>query len=111
MVTVSRSSQSLFFECLASFNRRQKLVLLLTWGVYMLVAEEGGGGFAGTTASNARIERCSYDGRTNCSNGIISLVANTRILKYSQNLCPSISFTPSHAKQTFVSSLASATLI
>jgi hypothetical protein len=32
---ISRSSQSLFFECLASLNRRPKLVLLLTWGVYV----------------------------------------------------------------------------
>jgi hypothetical protein len=56
------------------------------------------------TGAKQRIGRCSYDGRTNCSNGIISLVANTRILKYSQNLRPSTSFTPSHAKQTFVSS-------
>jgi hypothetical protein len=49
---VSRSSQSLFFECLASLNRRPKLVLLLTWGGYMLAAvgrrKEGDGGFVST---------------------------------------------------------------
>jgi hypothetical protein len=46
-VVVSRASQSLFFECLASLSRRPKPVLLLTWGGYMLVAvgrKEGGGG-------------------------------------------------------------------
>jgi hypothetical protein len=39
VVIVSRSSQSLFFECLASLDRRPKLALLLTWGVCVLAAD------------------------------------------------------------------------
>jgi hypothetical protein len=53
-LVVSRSSQSLFFECLASLNRQPKLVLLLTWGVCMLVAEESDSGIPSAAVPRAQ---------------------------------------------------------